>query len=95
MLAFACKTESLGSLYSHPLLIPTKSSKYKSQLMQFKDLISSTCQLSSERRVLDMESEVNQRPGFNPHWGNIFILEFPCSKASDANTGVIANIVCL
>ena len=25
--AFACKTETLGSLYSHAVLIPTKSSK--------------------------------------------------------------------
>ena len=26
-----------------------------------------------------MESEINQRPGFNPHWGNIFggSLELP------------------
>ena len=28
-LAFACKTATLGSLYSHAQLIPTKSSKSK------------------------------------------------------------------
>ena len=28
-LTFACKTETLGSLYSHALLIPLKSSKLK------------------------------------------------------------------
>ena len=30
-LAFSCKTETLGSLYSHVLLILTKSSKFKNQ----------------------------------------------------------------
>ena len=28
-LTFACKTETLGSLYSHALFIPLKSSKFK------------------------------------------------------------------
>ena len=28
-LKFACKTETLGSLYIHALLIPVKSSKYQ------------------------------------------------------------------
>ena len=32
--AFTCKTETLGSLYSPALLIPTKSSKSKNQVMQ-------------------------------------------------------------
>ena len=32
-LAFACKTETLGSLYSHALLILTKSSKSKNQVV--------------------------------------------------------------
>ena len=31
--AFACKTESLGSLYSHVLLILTKSFKFKNQVV--------------------------------------------------------------
>ena len=60
-LAFACKTETFGSLCSHVLLIITKSSMSKNQVVhkqKFKDLLSSTCQISSERRVLDLESEV-------------------------------------
>ena len=32
-LAFACKTETLCSLYSHTLLIPLKSSKSKHQVV--------------------------------------------------------------
>ena len=58
-LTFACKT--LGSLYSHALLILTESSKSKNQVVDeqnFKDPISSTCQFSSERRMLNLESEV-------------------------------------
>ena len=43
----------------------------------FKDPQSSKCQVSSKRTVLDMESEVNQMLGFNPHWGgNILSLIF-------------------
>ena len=51
-LAFACKTGTLGSLYSHALLIQTKSSKSKFDVhvqiskvheQIFKDLLSSTC----------------------------------------------------
>ena len=37
---FACKTETLGSFYSHALLIPTKSFKSKNQVghkQKFKD----------------------------------------------------------
>ena len=55
------KTETLGSLYSHDLLFVTKSSKSKNQMVQeqkFKDLLSSICQVSSERRVLDLESQL-------------------------------------
>ena len=61
-LTFACKTETLGSLYSHALLILTESSKSKNQVLhelKFKDLLSSTCQVSVERIVLDLESEVS------------------------------------
>ena len=35
---------------------------------KFKDLLSSTCQVSPERIVLDLESEVHYRPGFITHW---------------------------
>ena len=48
---FACKTETLGSLYSHALLILTKSFKSRNQVMhehKFKDPVSSSCQISSE-----------------------------------------------
>ena len=38
-LTFACKTEPLGSLYSHALLKVVHEQK-------FKDLLSSTCQLA-------------------------------------------------
>ena len=58
--AFACKTETLGSLYGHGLLILIKSSKSKNQVMyepKFKHLLSSTCQINPDRRVLDLESE--------------------------------------
>ena len=57
-LTFACKTETLGSLYFHAL---TKSSKSKHQVMheqKLKDLLSRTCQVSVERSMLDLGSEV-------------------------------------
>ena len=75
-LAFACKTETLSSLYSHALLILTKSSKSKHQVVheqKFKDLLSSTCQVSVEGSMLDLESEVQW---FNTQWGNFLLLEF-------------------
>ena len=53
---------------------------------KFKDL-SSTCQINSERGVLDLESEVQ---GFKLTGGNIL---FSHSRASDANIGIIANFV--
>ena len=38
-----------------------------------------------------------ERPGFLSRWGNILSLDFLflCCKASDANIGIIANVVCL
>ena len=80
-MTFACKAEILGSLYSHALLILTQSSKSKNQLVheqKFKDLLSSTCQVSVERRVLDLESEVIRGPGSIPTGGNIFHWIFFC-----------------
>ena len=35
--------------------------------------LTSKCQVSSERGVLDLESEVQ---GFSSHWGNILLLQF-------------------
>ena len=60
-LTFACKTETLGSSYNHALLILTESSKSKHQAVheqKFKDLLSSTYQVSAEKIVLDFESAV-------------------------------------
>ena len=49
--AFSCKTETLDSLCSHALLIPTKLSKSKNQVVHkqtFEDSQSSTCQIISK-----------------------------------------------
>ena len=53
-------------------MIPTKSFKFKDQVMyeqKFQALLSSKFQVSPERRVLDLESEVQ---GFNTRTHNIF-----------------------
>ena len=78
-LAFACKTETLGSLCNHAQLIPTKSSKSRYQVVhehKFKDLLSSTCQVSVEKRVLDLESEAMRSLSSIPTGGNILSLDF-------------------
>ena len=57
-LTFACNTETLGSLYSHALLILTESTKSKNQLVHeqmFKDLSGSKCPVSVGRSMLDLE----------------------------------------
>ena len=56
---------------------------------KFNDPLSSTGQISLDMRVLELESEVSQSPRFN------WIFLFLCSEASDANIGIIANVVCL
>ena len=69
-------TETLGSLYSHALLILTGSSKSKNQVVHeqmFKDLPSSKCPVSVERSMFNLKSDVQW---FNTHWGNILLLEF-------------------
>ena len=43
---------------------------------KFKDLLSSTCQVSVERIVLDLESEVMRGLGSIPTGGNILSLDF-------------------
>ena len=95
--AFACNTETLGSLYSHALIIPTKSTKSKYQVVhkqKFKDSQSSTCQISSKIRVLDFESEVNQRSLVPSSLGITFFTGFLCfyiiKSLMHANIGVIA-----
>ena len=69
-LAFACKTETLSSLYSHALLILTKSKHQVLHEQKFKDL-SSMFQVSVERSMLDLESDVQW---FNTQWGNILLV---------------------
>ena len=72
IILLTCKTETLGSLYSHALLILTKSPKFQNQVVheqKFNDLLSRKCPDSLERIVLDLDSEVHLRPGFNTHWG--------------------------
>ena len=82
-LTFACKTETLSSLYSHVLLIPLKSSKSKYQVVheqKFKDLLSGTCQVSVERSMLDLISEVHR---FNTHFAiGIFCFHLVNSDGS-------------
>ena len=43
---------------------------------KFKDLLSSTCQVSEEIIVLDLESEVMRGPGSIPTGSNILSLDF-------------------
>ena len=69
-MTFACKTETLSSL-----LISLKSSKSKYQVVHEQKL-RSTCQVSVERIVLDLESEAMRGPGSIPTGGNILSLDF-------------------
>ena len=86
----------LQSLYSHALLIIAKSlssSKSKNQVVheqKFQDLLSSTCLTSSERIVLDLESEVMRGLESISTGGNILslIFLFSCSKDKNANIGI-------
>ena len=55
-LTFACKTETLGSLYNHALLILLKSSKSKYQVVH-------------EQKFKDLGIRGYERPGFYSHWG--------------------------
>ena len=43
---------------------------------EFKDFLSSTCQVSVERIVLDLESEAMRGPGSIPAGGKTLSLEF-------------------
>ena len=75
-LVFSCKTETLGSLYSHVVLILPKSSKSKNQVGHDQiSFLSSTCQISSERWVLDL---YQRSRGSKLTGGNILLLEFFC-----------------
>ena len=57
----------------------------------FKDLLNSTCQVSVERIVLDLESEAMRGLGSIPIGGNILSLNFfwfLCSNDKNANIGI-------
>ena len=89
----------LRSSYGQALLVVTKWSKSKIEMVlykrQFRDILSSTCLDSSERRILDLNE---WGPRCNNHWGNILFLDcflFSCSKTSDVNYAIIVNSVCL
>ena len=84
-------------MYSHALLIQTISSKSKNQVVHeqnFKELLSSTCLTSSERRLLGLESEVMRGPGSIPTGGNILSLDFlfSCSKDKKGNINIFVCI---
>ena len=61
------RLKTIGSLYSNALLILTKSSKCKNQVVheqKLKDRLRSTCQVSSKR--IDFESEAMRDLGSIP-----------------------------
>ena len=62
---------------------------------KFKDILSSTCQVSPKWIVLDLESEVMRGPGSISTLGNFsyWIFLFSPGKASAANIGIIAILV--
>ena len=62
---------------------------------KFKDLLSSTCQVSVERIVLDLESEAMRGPGSIPTGGNILSLDFflfSHSKDKNATIGISVRL---
>ena len=74
------------------LLNPSKSQVVHEQ--KFKDLLRSTCQVSVERRVLDLESEAMRGLGSIPTGGNILSLDFFCFHAVKTKMPMLA-ILCL
>ena len=61
---------------------------------KFKDPLSSALQISSERRVLDLESDV-QGSILTGRDGGGGVTFGVCRVKTDANIGIIANVVCL
>ena len=57
---------------------------------KFKDPLSSTCQVSIERRVLDLESEAMKGLGSIPIESNIFSLDFFCFHAVKTKMAILA-----
>ena len=69
-------------------LNPFKSKYQVVHEQKFKDLLSSTCQVSIERRVLNIESEAMRGLGSIPTGNNILSLDvflFSSSKDENAN----------
>ena len=54
-------------MYFNYIKSPEKSKNQVVYAHKFKDPLSSTCQIKSESIMLDLESEVKQRPGFYSH----------------------------
>ena len=95
-LSFVCKTETLGSLYSHALLIPTKYPSPEIKWCINRSL--KIFQAANDKLVQKGECWTwNQRlirgPGSILTGSNILLLEFlfSRSKASDDNIAIIAN----
>ena len=86
-------------VYSHALLIPTKSSKSKNHVIheqELKDTLIRTCPISLEVQCWTWNQRFIRGLGSIPTRGNILPLDFflfSHSKASDANIGIIANYV--
>ena len=57
---------------------------------KFKDLLSNVCQVSVERRVLDLESEAMRCLGSIPTGGDILSLEFFCFHAVKTKMPILA-----
>ena len=69
------KTKKSSEKCYPPLMIPTESSKSQNQVVheqKFKDLPSSTCQISPQRIVMDLKSEVMRSMRSIPTRRNIF-----------------------
>ena len=62
---------------------------------KFKDLLSSTCQVSVERIVLDLESEVMRGLGSIPTGGNIMSLEFFSYSEAPMPTLALLPMLCV
>ena len=80
-LTFACKTKTWVSIYSIVMLYLSPLNHHEQKL---KDLLSSTCPVSVERRVLDLESEAMRALGGFPQilaqWDPLVICWDTCAR---------------
>ena len=88
---------TLGSLFGHALLLPTKPLKSTNQVVHeqmFNDSLSGICTISSEGT---WNQRLRKGLGSIPPRDNILLLEFffSLSKASDVNIDITVNVVCL